>query len=85
MPKLPALNKLMLLDVLGYVLFAVGAFVALATHGVHDRIAPFLTDRFPHWVEIAAGAAVALIGIVILVASDKRKRRRKGAESKVQA
>lgn len=85
MPKLTAPNKLMVLDGLGYVLFAVGAFYALATHGVHDRIAPFLADRFPHWVEVAVGAAAALVGIAILVSSDKLKRRRKEAESKVQA
>ena len=74
--------KLLVLDAVGYVLFVVGAFVALASHGVHDRIAPFLTDRIPHGFEVIAGAGTALLGIIVLVASDKLKRRAVAAVNK---
>lgn len=85
MSKLKSPAPHVALDAVGYVLFTIGAFVTLASHDVHDRIVPFLTQRFPHWVEIAAGAAVALVGIAVLVISDKLKRRRKEAEPKAQA
>jgi len=68
--KTPA--NLVVLDGVGYALFALGAFFALASHSVHTRVA-FL-GRFSHTSEIIAGAAVALLGIVLLVVSDKLKR-----------
>lgn len=74
-PARTSRQRLVIVDAIGYVFFAVGAFVALASHSVHQRIAIF--ERFSHTSEIIAGAVVALIGIALLITSDKLKRKAK--------
>lgn len=72
--------KLVILDVVGYALFAIGAFYALASHTLHERL-PFLTG-LEHSTQIIAGAAVAMVGIIMVVISDKLKKRGQGSEHK---
>jgi hypothetical protein len=65
--------KLLVLDGVGYVLFAAGAFYALASDSLHERL-PFLTGM-TYTAQILIGASTALVGIALLVVSDKLKRR----------
>ena len=66
--------KLVILDGVGYALFAVGAFYSLASHTLHERL-PFLTG-LEHSTQIFLGAGVAVAGIITVVISDKLKKRR---------
>lgn len=64
------------LDAAGYILFVIGAFAALATTPILARIPLF--NRLQHPTQIMIGGAVALLGIALLVISDKRKSKAKG-------
>jgi hypothetical protein len=72
---------LLVLDGVGYVLFAAGAFYGLASNELHERL-PFLTG-IEYATKIYIGAGVALLGIVLLVVSDKFKRHAKDVNREI--
>jgi hypothetical protein len=66
------------LNVCGYVLFALGAIYTLASHDLHDRL-PFFAG-LPHDTHTWIGAVTIVIGAGLLIVADKlTKRARKAA------
>ena len=76
------MNKTKLINLVGFVLFAVGTTYALMTHELHQQL-PFFAS-YSHVTHVSSGGAVMLLSIVVFVSAEKL-RKRSAAAKKAQA